>query len=127
MLDELLEKIGSLNLVQASELVKMMEEKFGISAAAPAAVAAAPAAGGDAGGGDAAEEKSEFDVVFESFSGDKKVDAIKKVREITNLPLMDAKKMVEEGNGVLKEAASKEEADKIKSELEALGAKITLK
>lgn len=126
MLDELLEKIGSLNLVQASELVKMMEEKFGISAAAPAAVAAAPAAGGDAGGA-AAEEKSEFDVVFESFSGDKKVDAIKKVREITNLPLMDAKKMVEEGNGVLKEAASKEEADKIKSELEALGAKITLK
>lgn len=126
MLDELLEKIGSLNLVQASELVKMMEEKFGISAAAPVAVAAAPAAGGDAGGA-AAEEKSEFDVVFESFSGDKKVDAIKKVREITNLPLMDAKKMVEEGNGVLKEAASKEEADKIKSELEALGAKITLK
>jgi large subunit ribosomal protein L7/L12 len=126
MLDELLEKIGSLNLVQASELVKMMEEKFGISAAAPVAVAAAPAAGGDAGGA-AAEEQSEFDVVFESFSGDKKVDAIKKVREITNLPLMDAKKMVEEGNGVLKEAASKEEADKIKSELEALGAKITLK
>ena len=126
MLDELLEKIGSLNLVQASELVKMMEEKFGISAAAPVAVAAAPAASGDAGGA-AAEEKSEFDVVFESFSGDKKVDAIKKVREITNLPLMDAKKMVEEGNGVLKEAASKEEADKIKSELEALGAKITLK
>ena len=126
MLDELLEKIGSLNLVQASELVKMMEEKFGISAAAPVAVAAAPAAGSDAGGA-AAEEKSEFDVVFESFSGDKKVDAIKKVREITNLPLMDAKKMVEEGNGVLKEAASKEEADKIKSELEALGAKITLK
>lgn len=75
MLDELLEKIGSLNLVQASELVKMMEEKFGISAAAPVAVAAAPAAGGDAGGA-AAEEQSEFDVVFESFSGDKKVDAI---------------------------------------------------
>jgi large subunit ribosomal protein L7/L12 len=126
MLDELLEKIGSLNLVQASELVKMMEEKFGISAAAPAAVAAAPVAGGDAGGA-AAEEKSEFDVVFESFSGDKKVDAIKKVREITNLPLMDAKKMVEEGNGVLKEAVSKEDADKMKSELEAIGAKITLK
>ncbi|MCS6984528.1 MAG: 50S ribosomal protein L7/L12 [Leptospiraceae bacterium] len=126
MVDELLEKIGSLTLVQAAELVKKMEEKFGISAAAPVAVAAvaAPAA---AAAAEAVEEKTEFTVVFESFSGDKKVDAIKKVREITNLPLMDAKKLVEEGNGVLKEGVSKEEAEKIKKELEAIGAKIVLK
>jgi large subunit ribosomal protein L7/L12 len=83
MVQELLDKIGSLTIVQAAELVKAMEDKFGISAAAPVAVAAvaAPAAGGPA-----AEEKTEFNVVLEGFSGDKKVDAIKKVREITNLP-----------------------------------------
>ncbi len=125
MVQELLDKIGSLTIVQAAELVKAMEEKFGISAAAPVAVAVAgaPAAGGAA----AAEEKTEFNVVLEGFSGDKKVDAIKKVREITNLPLMDAKKLVEGGNGVLKEGASKEEAEKIKKEIEALGGKIALK
>lgn len=126
MLEELLEKIGNLTLVEAAELVKMMEDKFGISAAAPVAVAAGGAApAGEAGA--AAEEKDEFDVIFESFSGDKKVDAIKKVREITSLPLMDAKKMVESGDGTLKEGAPKEEAEQIKKDLEALGAKITLK
>ncbi|MCB1145826.1 MAG: 50S ribosomal protein L7/L12 [Leptospiraceae bacterium] len=124
MLDELLEKIGGLTLVQAAELVKKMEDKFGISAAAPVAVAAAGAAPAAAA---AEDEKTEFDVIFDSFSGDKKVDAIKKVREITNLPLMDAKKLVEEGKGTLKEGAGKEEAEKIKKELEALGAKITIK
>lgn len=126
MVQELLDKIGSLTIVQAAELVKAMEEKFGISAAAPVAVAAvaAPAAGGAAA---AAEEKTEFNVVLEGFSGDKKVDAIKKVREITNLPLMDAKKLVESGSGVLKEGVSKEEAEKIKKEIEALGGKIALK
>ncbi len=125
MVQELLDKIGSLTIVQAAELVKAMEEKFGISAAAPVAVAAvaAPAAGAAAAG----EEKTEFNVVLEGFSGDKKVDAIKKVREITNLPLMDAKKLVEGGTGVLKEGVSKEEAEKIKKEIEALGGKIALK
>lgn len=121
-MEDLLEKLGKLTLVEAAELVKKMEEKFGISAAAPVAVAAvggAPVA--------AAEEKTEFDVIFDSFSGDKKVDAIKKVREITNLPLMDAKKLVEGAGGVLKENCPKDEANKIKAELEALGAKITLK
>ncbi|MDH5720897.1 MAG: 50S ribosomal protein L7/L12 [Spirochaetia bacterium] len=123
MLDELLDKIGGLTLVQAAELVKKMEDKFGISAAAPVAVAAAaPAAGAAAG----EEAKSEYTVVLDSFSGDKKVDAIKKVREITSLPLMDAKKMVE-GGGTLKEGVPKEEAEKIKSELEAIGGKVTLK
>jgi large subunit ribosomal protein L7/L12 len=123
MVQELLDKIGSLTIVQAAELVKAMEDKFGISAAAPVAVAAvaAPAAG------PAAEEKTEFNVVLEGFSGDKKVDAIKKVREITNLPLMDAKKLVEGGTGVLKEGVSKDEAEKIKKEIEALGGKIALK
>lgn len=125
MVQELLDKIGSLTIVQAAELVKAMEDKFGISAAAPVAVAAvaAPAAGGAAAG----EEKTEFNVVLEGFSGDKKVDAIKKVREITNLPLMDAKKLVEGGTGVLKEGVSKDEAEKIKKEIEALGGKIALK
>lgn len=123
-MEDLLEKIGKLTLVEAAELVKKMEEKFGISAAAPVAVAAA---GGAAAGAAAADEKTEFDVVFESFSGDKKVDAIKKVREITNLPLMDAKKLVEGAGGTLKENCPKAEAQKIKSELEALGAKIALK
>ena len=125
MVQELLDKIGSLTIVQAAELVKAMEDKFGISAAAPVAVAAvaAPAAGGAAAG----EEKTEFNVVLEGFTGDKKVDAIKKVREITNLPLMDAKKLVEGGSGVLKEGVAKEEAEKIKKEIEALGGKIALK
>ena len=122
MVQELLDKIGSLTIVQAAELVKAMEDKFGISAAAPVAVAAAAAPAAAAG-----EEKTEFNVVLEAFSGDKKVDAIKKVREITNLPLMDAKKLVEGGTGVLKEGASKEEAEKIKKEMEALGGKIALK
>ena len=127
-MEELLEKIGSLTLVEAAELVKAMEEKFGISAAAPVAVAATSgAASGGAGDAGGAEEKSEVTVVFDSFAGDKKVDAIKKVREITSLPLMDAKKLVEGGNATLKEDVPKEEAEKIKADLEALGAKITLK
>jgi len=123
MVQELLDKIGSLTIVQAAELVKAMEDKFGISAAAPVAVAAAAAPAAAAAG----EEKTEFNVVLEGFSGDKKVDAIKKVREITNLPLMDAKKLVEGGTGVLKEGVSKDEAEKIKKEIEALGGKIALK
>ena len=85
------------------------------------------AAGQPSAAAAAGEEKTEFNVVLEGFTGDKKVDAIKKVREITNLPLMDAKKLVEGGTGVLKEGASKEEAEKIKKEIEALGGKIALK
>ena len=125
VVDELLEKIGNLTLVQAAELVKKMEEKFGISAQAPVGVIAAPGAAPQEE--EKKEERTEFDIVFESFSGAKKVDAIKKVREITGLPLMEAKKVVEEGNKVLKEGVPKEEAEKIKKELEELGAKITLK
>ncbi len=125
MLEELLEKIGGLTLAEAAELVKMMEDKFGISAAAPVAVAGVAVAAGEAA--PAVEEKTEFDVIFDSFSGEKKIDAIKKVREITGLPLMDAKKLVEEGKGTLKEGVAKEEAEKIKKDLESIGAKITLK
>ena len=126
MVDELLEKIGKLTLVQASELVKAMEEKFGISAAAPVAMAAPVAGAGEASASAAADEKTEFKVVLEAFSGDKKVDAIKKVREITGLPLMDAKKMDEAGKGGLKENVPKEEAEKFKADLEAIGCKVSL-
>ncbi len=127
MAKDLLDQIGSLTLVQAAELVKAMEEKFGISATMPAAVAAAPAGtAADAPGKEAAQEKSEFKIILEAFNGEKKVDAIKKVREITGLPLMEAKKMVESGNGTLKEGAPKEEAEKIKADMESIGCKISL-
>jgi len=123
MLNELIEKIGSLTLMQAAELVKMMEDKFGISTTPVAVAGSAPAKDEPA----IAEEKTEFTIFFESFNGEKKVDAIKKVREITGLPLMDAKKLVESGNQKLKENVNKEDAEKIKSDLESIGAKITLK
>ncbi len=123
MVDEILDKIGSLTLVQAAELVKAMEEKFGISTVAPVVTNVVGAEGSAAA---AVDEKTEFTVIFNSFDGDKKVDAIKKVREITGLPLMDAKKMVESSNSNLKEGVPKDEADKIKVDLEALGCKISL-
>ncbi|MDA3899036.1 MAG: 50S ribosomal protein L7/L12 [Spirochaetes bacterium] len=120
--EELLEAIGGLTLLEASELVSAMEEKFGISAAAPVAVAAAPAAGGDA---DEAEEKTDFDVILTSF-GANKISVIKEVRAITGLGLKEAKSLVEEG-GAVKEGASKDEAADIKTKLEATGATIELK
>ncbi|MBN2434694.1 MAG: 50S ribosomal protein L7/L12 [Spirochaetes bacterium] len=120
--EELLEAIGGLTLLEASELVSAMEEKFGISAAAPVAVAAAPAAGG---GADAAEEKSAFDVVLTNF-GSNKIGVIKEVRAITGLGLKEAKALVEEG-GAVKEGVSKDEAADIKSKLEAAGAAVEVK
>ena len=125
MVNELLDKIGSLSLIQAAELVKAMEEKFGISAAMPIGVAAGATPG--ISPAPEAEKQTEFTVILDSFDGDKKVDAIKKVREITGLPLMDAKKMVDAGNGELKKGILEEEANKIKSDFEALGCKISLK
>ena len=124
-IEELLESIGSLTLVEAAELVKAMEEKFGISAAAPVAVAAAgaPAAGGDAGG---AEEKTEFDVILTGF-GDSKVAVIKEVRGITGLGLKEAKELVEAGGKPVKEKISKEEAEEMKQKLEAAGATVEIK
>ncbi|MCC5814896.1 MAG: 50S ribosomal protein L7/L12 [Leptospira sp.] len=115
--DALLEEIGNLTLVQASELVKKMEDKFGISAAAPvAAVASAAPAGGAA-----AEEPAAVNVILKSH-GDKKIDVIKLVREITGLGLKEAKDLVEAGGKTIKEEVSKEEANELKKKLEAVGA-----
>jgi large subunit ribosomal protein L7/L12 len=116
--DALLEQIGNLTLVQASELVKKMEDKFGISAAAPVA---AVAVAGPAGGAAPAEEASSVNVVLKSH-GDKKIDVIKLVREITGLGLKEAKDLVEAGGKTLKEDVSKDEANEIKKKLEAVGA-----
>jgi large subunit ribosomal protein L7/L12 len=119
---ELLEAIGSLTLIEAAELVKAMEDKFGISAAAPVAVAAA-------GGGaavEAAEEQTEFDVILKSH-GDNKVGVIKEVRAITSLGLKEAKELVEEGNKAVKEKVSKDEAAALKKQLEAVGATVEIK
>ena len=120
--EELLEQLGSLTLVEASELVKAMEEKFGISAAAPVAVAAAPSAGAVS----EEEEQTEFDVILTGF-GDAKVAVIKEVRAITNLGLKEAKELVEAGNKAVKEKVSKEEAAAIKKQLEEAGATVEIK
>jgi large subunit ribosomal protein L7/L12 len=121
--ETLLEQIGNLTLVQAAELVKAMEEKFGISAAAPVAVAAAPAAGGGAA---VAEEPAEVNVILKAH-GDKKIDVIKVVREITGLGLKEAKDLVEAGGKAVKEGISKDEANAIKAKLEAVGASVEIK
>ena len=119
--EEIIEALKEMSLLEASELVKDIEETFGVSAAAPVAVAAAPAAGGEA-----AAEKSEFDVVLEGF-GDNKIAVIKAVREITGLGLKEAKEVVDGAPKVLKEGVSKEEAEDIQKKLDAEGAKVTLK
>ncbi len=120
---ELLDAIGSLTVVEAAELVKAMEEKFGISAAAPVAVAAV---GGAAPAAEAAEEKTEFDVILKSH-GEKKIEVIKEVRAITGLGLKEAKELVEAGGKAVKEKVSKDEANKIKETLEKVGATVELK
>ena len=120
--EDIIEAISSKTLVEVMDLVKAMEEKFGVSAAAPVAVAAAPAAGGAA----AAEEKTEFNVVLASF-GEKKVEVIKAVRAITGLGLKEAKDLVEGAPQTVKEGVSKEDAEKFKKDLEAAGAKVELK
>lgn len=120
--EEILDAIGSLTVLEAAELKKAMEEKFGVSAAAPVAVAAAP--GGAAA--EAAEEKFEFDVVI-SDVGDKKIQVIKALREVTNLGLKEAKKLVDEAPSTVREGATKEEAEQIKAKLEEQGATVELK
>ena len=123
--DQILEAIAGMTVLEVSELVKAMEEKFGVTAAAPVAVAAAgPAAGGD--GAKPAEEKTEFTVVLKSFDETKKIPVIKEVRGITGLGLKEAKDLVEAGNKTLKENVSKEEAAKIKQQLEAAGAVVEI-
>ncbi|NGP17788.1 MULTISPECIES: 50S ribosomal protein L7/L12 [Devosia] len=122
-LAKLVDDLSALTVLEASELSKMLEEKWGVSAAAP--VAAAPAAGGGAAA-PAAEEKTEFDVILASF-GDNKINVIKEVRAITGLGLGEAKALVEGAPKAVKEGASKAEAEDIKKKLEAAGAKVDLK
>jgi large subunit ribosomal protein L7/L12 len=121
--ENVIEFIANMTVLELSELVKEMEEKFGVSAAAPVAVAAA--ASGDAGGA-AEEEKTEFDVILTTF-GDKKIQVIKEVRAITGLGLKDAKTLVDEVPKPVKEGISKEDAEKIKSQLEEAGAQVEIK
>jgi len=121
--DDLIAAIESMTVLEMSELVSALEDKFGVSAAAPVAVAAAPAAGGDAG---AAEEQTEFDVVLTAI-GDKKIQVIKAVREVTGLGLKDAKDMVEAAPKAVKEGAAKAEAEEVKAKLEEAGATVELK
>lgn len=126
--DEILESLKSLSLLEASELVKQIEEAFGVSAAASAGVVmAAPgaAAGGD--GGEAPEEKTEFDVILESFDAAAKIKVLKAVRNATGLGLGDAKALVEAAPKVVKEGISKNDAEALKKEIEEAGGKATLK
>ena len=120
-LNAILDSIKELKLLEVSELVKMMEEEFGVSAAAPVMVAGAAVAGGAA-----AEEKTEFDVILAD-AGASKLNVIKVVRAITGLGLKEAKALVDEAPKPLKEAVAKEEAEKMKAELEEAGAKVELK
>jgi large subunit ribosomal protein L7/L12 len=123
--DEILEKLKSLSLLEASELVSQIEETFGVSAAASAGVVmAAPGAGG---GGEAEEEKTEFDVILEDVPKDKKIAILKVVRTITGLGLKEAKDMVESTPKALKEGVAKEDAEETKAKLEEAGAKVTVK
>ncbi|MBU6452052.1 MAG: 50S ribosomal protein L7/L12 [Cyanobacteria bacterium REEB67] len=121
--DALLEQIGSLTLLEAAELKKKMEEKFGVTAAAP--MAFAPAAGGG-GGAAAAEEKTEWDVILAAV-GDKKIEVLKIVREVTGLGLKEAKDLVDAAPKPIKEKVKKEEAEEMKKKIEATGAKVEIK
>jgi len=120
-LSKIVDDLSSLTVLEAAELAKMLEEKWGVSAAAAVAVAAGPAAGAAA-----AEEKTEFTVVLAS-AGDKKIEVIKEVRALTGLGLKEAKDLVEGAPKNVKEGATKDEAEKIKATLEKVGAKVELK
>jgi len=123
-LQKIVDDLSALTVLEAAELAKLLEEKWGVSAAAAVAVAAAPGAGG--AGAAAAEEKTEFTVVLAS-AGDKKIEVIKEVRAITGLGLKEAKDLVEGAPKPLKEGVAKDEAEKIKAQLEKAGAKVELK
>lgn len=124
-LAKLVEELSSLTVLEAAELSKMLEEKWGVSAAAPVAVAAVPAAGGAAAAAPA-EEKTEFTVVLAK-AGDKKINVIKEIRTITGLGLKEAKDLVEGAPKTVKEGVSKEEAEKIRKVLEENGATVEIK
>lgn len=121
--EDVIEFISNMTVLELSELIKEFEEKFGVSAAAPVAVAAA---GGAAGGEEAAEEQTEFDVILAGI-GDQKIKVIKEVRALTGLGLKEAKTLVESAPAPLKEAISKEEAEEIKTKVEAVGATVEIK
>ncbi|KQP36089.1 50S ribosomal protein L7 [Methylobacterium sp. Leaf104] len=123
-LAKLVDDLSSLTVLEAADLAKMLEEKWGVSAAAAVAVAAGPAAGG--GGAAAAEEQTEFTVMLTA-AGDKKIEVIKEVRAITGLGLKEAKDLVEGAPKAVKESVNKEEAEKLKAQLEKAGAKVELK
>jgi len=122
-LEKIAEELSGLTVIEAAELATMLEEKWGVSAAAPVAVAAVAGAGG---GEAAAEEKDEFDVVLASF-GEKKINVIKEVRAITGLGLKEAKDLVESAPKEIKEGVAKDEAEKIKEQLEGAGATVEIK
>src|SRR5262245_16813787 len=122
-LSKIVDELSTLTILEAAELAKMLEEKWGVTAAAAVAVAAAPGAGGGAA---AAEEKTEFTVVLAA-AGDKKIEVIKEVRALTGLGLKEAKDLVEGAPKNVKEGVNKDEANKIKAQLEKAGAKVDLK
>ena len=124
-MQDVMDTIGSMTVLELADLVKALEDKFGVSAAAPVAVAAAGAGAGAAGAA-AAEEKTTFNVVLAA-AGANKINVIKELRTLTNLGLKEAKDLVDGAPKTIKEGATKEEADKIKKQLEAAGAKVELK
>jgi large subunit ribosomal protein L7/L12 len=124
--DDVLEAVGEWNLLELSDFIKKFEEKFEVTAAAPVAVAAAPGGGGGGPAAEAEEEKSDFDVILAA-AGDKKINVIKEVRAITGLGLKEAKDLVEAAPKPVREKVTKEEADKIKAQLEGAGATVEIK
>ena len=124
--EEILEAVSNMTVLELSQLIKDMEEKFGVTAAAPVAVAAVGAAAPAAGGAEE-EEKTEFDVILVSIDEGKKIPVIKEVRAVTGLGLKEAKELVEAGGKAVKEGVSKDEAAQIKEKLEAAGAKVEVK
>jgi large subunit ribosomal protein L7/L12 len=125
-LNQIVDSLSQLTVMQAAELVKMLEQKWGVSAAAPMAMAAAPAAGGGAAAAKPVEEKTEFTLVLQS-AGEKKINVIKEVRAITGLGLKEAKDLVEGAPKTVKEGLSKEDANKFSEQLKAAGATVELK
>jgi large subunit ribosomal protein L7/L12 len=123
--EEWIDELKGISVLELSERIKALEEAFGVTAAAPVAVAAAPAAPGD-GGGPAEEEQTSFTVVLEA-TGDKKIQVIKVVRQVTGLGLKEAKDLVDGAPGNVKEGVAKDEADKIRGDLEEAGASVSVK
>ena len=125
-IEKIVDELSNLTVMEAAELSKALEEKWGVTAAAAVAVAAPGAAAADAGSGDAGAEKTEFDVILSAI-GDKKINVIKEVRSVTGLGLKEAKDLVEAAPKPVKEGASKDEAEEIKKKLEEAGASVEIK